>query len=1407
MNTHAPNSTIKTKKSVLRWFWLLPLLLFAALIAGALWLNSASGHRYIEKRINAITTQSGLGFYIEGIEGNIYSDVRVKKLILSDRTDEFFTINNIDMQWFPLGFLGGRLSIDSLSMKSGKFERLPVLDESDDGPKLPDFDIFIGTLNAQSIAIDPQILGRADNMSLRGNADIQSGRARLELLLSSESGKDRAVIAMDIEPDRDMFKLAADIDAPKDGFIQKLTRIKWADKIILDGRGSWTQWQGDLKASDDGVSQIDLALIAKNGQYNARGDMGAATMPRGLIQKISAPLLNIDIDGEYENKMLRFKGDAVSQIIKLSLDGGFDFSIGGPDALLIDFDVLKPQGVARNLTASALAGRLRIDGPVADMKMEYLIGADAVGLGTVQLQSASAKGDGKRIKRALQLPIALEAKGALGLDPQILVLMRDIKAQGFIRVDNDILNLENIDVKTNRITGVLAGNSNLLSRQFDFNFDGKLPSYMVQGIGPTDLDGILYFRPFRASIPRAVSARGLLAGSARAPAGLQITGDINANILRMDNLFLAELSGGLPSVNAKISLGPDRIFRFPNFKVNAPLLSFEGAGRRLLDKTYMIIGDGRHDRYGEAEVEISGDLARPKITLNLDRPLNALGLRDVRVSLLPMTDGFDFSAAGQSLLGPFTADGDLLLPIGKPFIAQFDKLLVSDTIVTGRVTNSADGLIGDFSFNEGGVNGAIKMRANDDIQRVNANLTIKNARFRGDDNILVRSGKFTLSGSFDGQNSDIDATLQAQGISKGNLILGRIAANAKIENGSGNITASLAGTRGSGFDLTSNINVSPNKYVIRASGNYRRKAIQLTRDAIISKSGNIWKLQPSRLRYDGGQITASGRYGPDIFELDAIMDKLPLNLLDLGDSNLGFGGIASGNIQYSNDKAAPRGEAKLNIRGLTRSGLLLSSEPIDAALNMKLQNSALAARAILSRNDQNVGRFQTKIDIGANNQAIGSDIIERIKRGKLFAQARYDGRADTLWRLTGIELFDLTGDVKIAADARGSINNPQINGALQTKNARLTSNISGTIINQLQTKGRFDGSRLRLLEISGNTENGGSIAGNGYFDFTNSNAIGMNLNINAKNALLINRDDVSARLTGSLSFLSNGVGGTLSGDLVMNEGRYQLGQANPEEILPNINVREINTRDDLPLSLVNNKPWQLNVDVKSNNRFDVSGLGIESEWSGDFKIGGRIDSPTIGGRADLVRGDYDFAGRVFNIARGSMVFDRNAPPNPQIDIVAEALLNGVDARIEVSGRSLAPNITFSSTPSLPQEELLARLLFGSSVLELAPAEAIQLSSALVGLQSGGGLDPINAIRKAVGLDRLRVVSANAATGQGTGIGVGKYIGRRTFVELITDGRGYSATQAEFQVTRWLAILSTISTIGEQGVNVRVSRDY
>ncbi|MBS0284500.1 MAG: translocation/assembly module TamB domain-containing protein, partial [Proteobacteria bacterium] len=193
---------------------------------------------------------------------------------------------------------------------------------------------------------------------------------------------------------------------------------------------------------------------------------------------------------------------------------------------------------------------------------------------------------------------------------------------------------------------------------------------------------------------------------------------------------------------------------------------------------------------------------------------------------------------------------------------------------------------------------------------------------------------------------------------------------------------------------------------------------------------------------------------------------------------------------------------------------------------------------------------------------------------------------------------------------------------------------------------------------------------------------------------------------------------------------------------------------------------------------------------------------------DLVRGNYEFAGREFQLSRGVIRFAGEVPANPALDIEANADSTNLNATIRVTGVAQKPEISFTSTPALPQDELLSRLLFGTSITNLSAPEALQLAAAVAALKDGnGGLNPINAVRRAAGLDRLRILPADVQTGQQTSIAAGKYVTRKLYAEIITDGQGYSATRVEYQVTRWLSLLSSISTLGRQSVNVRVSKDY
>jgi translocation and assembly module TamB len=235
--------------------------------------------------------------------------------------------------------------------------------------------------------------------------------------------------------------------------------------------------------------------------------------------------------------------------------------------------------------------------------------------------------------------------------------------------------------------------------------------------------------------------------------------------------------------------------------------------------------------------------------------------------------------------------------------------------------------------------------------------------------------------------------------------------------------------------------------------------------------------------------------------------------------------------------------------------------------------------------------------------------------------------------------------------------------------------------------------------------------------------------------------------------------------------------------------------------------WLLDVQVKADRRLFVSGMGLETEWRADLRIKGGATTPEITGRVELVRGDYEFAGKRFTLTRGDIRFQGVFPPDPVIDIVAESSANGFTAQLEISGTATRPEIRFSSVPALPEDEILSRILFGESVTNLSAPEAVQLAGALASLRGGGGFNPINAVRKGLGIDRLRIVAADQTRGRGTSVAAGQYIGRNVYVELATDAQGYTATRIEVSLTRSLSILSEVATLGGTSVNVRWKKDY
>ena len=218
-------------------------------------------------------------------------------------------------------------------------------------------------------------------------------------------------------------------------------------------------------------------------------------------------------------------------------------------------------------------------------------------------------------------------------------------------------------------------------------------------------------------------------------------------------------------------------------------------------------------------------------------------------------------------------------------------------------------------------------------------------------------------------------------------------------------------------------------------------------------------------------------------------------------------------------------------------------------------------------------------------------------------------------------------------------------------------------------------------------------------------------------------------------------------------------------------------------------------------------MGLESEWAADLRVTGTSAAPRVVGRANVVRGTYSFAGRRFDLDDSSYV-SFEGDTNPTLSLRATGEVTDAEVTINIAGRAYNPQITFSSTPALPQDELLSRILFGESITNISAIQAVQLAAALNSLRgSGGGLNPLGKLRSVAGIDRLRILGADETTGRGTAVAAGTHISNRIYVEIVTDAKGFTATQISLSISRALSVLSQVSSFSGTNVELRYKKDY
>jgi translocation and assembly module TamB len=174
-----------------------------------------------------------------------------------------------------------------------------------------------------------------------------------------------------------------------------------------------------------------------------------------------------------------------------------------------------------------------------------------------------------------------------------------------------------------------------------------------------------------------------------------------------------------------------------------------------------------------------------------------------------------------------------------------------------------------------------------------------------------------------------------------------------------------------------------------------------------------------------------------------------------------------------------------------------------------------------------------------------------------------------------------------------------------------------------------------------------------------------------------------------------------------------------------------------------------------------------------------------------------------------------------LDVLAIASTADITAEVRIGGTLLAPHISLSSTPSLPQDEILSRLLFNQGLGQITPAQGLELAQAAAAL-TGSGPDLLDSLRGKLGLDWLRFGSQGAATpgsilnpaaarpsgAAATGVSAGKYIGNGITVG-VSQGLSPPTSQVTVgvQLRPHISVQTDVGSHGGTGVGLYYKYDY
>ena len=1404
--TGAPEGKPTSRKP--SWFkahtplnWILEMALVFLLTVGVLLLGLRIAPLTQEMRMFIQTRAEGLQvgpygrLHLEGLGGDIWRDFTVRRLTIVDAKGVWLEADDLRIRWRYAELLRSRLHVTDMTAARLQVIRQPVPRKDNRPPsKPPSFSYAIDHLKARA-ELEPAFAIQ------KGVYDIDAGFAM----------EDRGATTVRLD--------ARSVLRPGD-FLTLALEL---------GKGQALKLDADAKEVKGGALAGALGL-APTQPFDLTAHL-SGTVTNGRLQAVvhSGAAVPVQAQGAWNPK-----GGGVSAHVVLGASRWTSYLTGafGPEAQV------------------ALIGKQR-SGSLYDMDLRF-IASNIVLMGKGPLDLA------KRSSPGMSLGVVINDLHKLTPFPQ----MGAGKANGLISGNLDDLRFSgdaearDLDLWGWRLQRA-AGPVKVAWKKGELDVQGNVSGFGGSGAGVIAEAGGAAPKAV-ADVVRLKDGRVLIKSLDVTGKGVKLQGTGGQNPLFKGlsfkgDLQITDLSQVLPGSGGGLQ---------------ASWSASQDAG---LDKPWVFTAEGRGQRMTTGTPEIDRLMGpEPRLTLSANFVDNAFNISKAalegakerasaegRWALAGDLDlKLDWEAEGPFGFGPLEIDGKaagqgrITGMIGAPKVElaanfgsiAFPEMTVRQAHMDLTLEQGKDGSDGAVALNGQSDYGAARARANFRFLSTGIDLTAIDADAGG---IKAKGGLSLRDGSPSRADLAVDigpGALLREGEAKGVV---KITGDSKAARADVDLTAKAVVLRDQPLALatarlTASGPLSQLPYKLTADGAWLRTPIKVDGAGVLAKdpkgyavtfsgSGNLRRapfrtLEPVTVRLDegdksarlrlalgGGQAQLDGRQAGGAFTLNAGLAGVDLSFLSEDftgglDANLalqGQGPELHGSFDAALKGAKSRDARKgLSIDGqfkgvlqggrITLDGKLGSQQGLTATANLVLPAEASAApfRIALVKTKAMQGGFEA------------------------------NGEIQPLWDLFLGGERTLGGKLAAKADISGTIADPKVAGRVDLMDGLFDDYASGLKLRAVSLGAALNTDSITLDRFQGTDGGKGRMDGSGRMNLARDG--GGNLTLNLTGFRLVDNDTAQADASGQVSLTREADGkAKLTGALDIIRGEVNAAARTGPNIIT-MDVVEKNKPFSLDEQLAPpvsaSQPQgvvALDVTLKAKRGILIKGRGLDVDMSMDARVTGTTLKPVFDGDARVVRGDYDFAGKRFEFDNRGVVHLSNDPNFIRLDLTATRQDPSLTAVIRIQGTAAKPQITLTSNPVLPNDEVLSQVLFGASAAQLSPLEAAQLASALSALAGGGGFDVVGNLRSFARLDRLALVGGTAATG--VSVAGGKYLTDNVYVELAGGGRAGPSVQVEYRFSRNLSVVSKLANqtttqgggvpVGGASLSVRWRHDF